>query len=269
MSDLQLVAVGAGNMGEAVLRGLLGANVMSHNQILAVEPDMDRRKALGLELNISSVESLADAPAGRAYLLAVKPQQIDGVLDDLAGRLPEAGALILSVIAGVSTSYLRQRLGERARIIRTMPNTPMLVGCGCTGLAAGPGATEADLSLAKRIFASAGEVRVVDEAAIDAVTAVSGSGPAYFFYLIEAMVAAGAAEGLDEATALALATKTCEGAARLLSTSGEPPADLRRKVTSPGGTTQRAIETMDQAGVKEAVTQAVRAAAARSRELGK
>jgi pyrroline-5-carboxylate reductase len=269
MAETELVAIGAGNMGEAVLRGVLAGNVLAHTQIVAVDPRLERRKDLGLALNISAVEHVAQAPPARAYLLAVKPQQMDEALDDLAPALPEASAVVISVAAGVSTGFLAQRLGERARIVRAMPNTPMLVGCGCTGVCAGAGATEEDLLLAKRIFAAAGDVRVVDESAIDAVTAVSGSGPAYFFYLIEAMVAAGAAEGLDEATALSLAVKTCEGAARLLDETGEPPAELRRKVTSPGGTTERAIGAMDDAGVQQAVIAAVRAAAARSRELGR
>jgi len=269
MADVQLVLIGAGNMGEALLRGVLAAGVMAPADVAAVEPRAERRTALGASLGIAMAADLAAAPAAEAYVLAVKPQQMPDVLPVLAGRLPAAGALVISMAAGITTRHLAAGLGPAARIVRTMPSTPMLVGRGCTGLCRGPGATEKDIDLARRLFASAGVAVVLDEPALDAVTAVSGSGPAYFFYLIEAIVAAGVAEGLDEATALVLARQTCAGAAELLARSGEPPADLRAKVTSPGGTTQAAIAAMDAAGVKDAITRAVRAAAARSRELGK
>jgi pyrroline-5-carboxylate reductase len=150
-----------------------------------------------------------------------------------------------------------------------MPNTPMLVGCGASAIAAGPLAREEELAWTQRLLATGGLTVRVDEELMDAVTAVSGSGPAYFFYLIEAMVAAGVTEGLDEATARALAAATCTGAGRMVTETGETPEVLRARVTSPGGTTQRAIETLQAAKVKEALVAAVRAAAERSRELGK
>jgi len=269
MSETQLVVLGAGNMGEALLRGVLGANLIGADSIVAVEPRDERRDEIASALSIAAVADVADAPPAAVYVLAVKPQQMEAVLPSLAAAIPESGALVISIAAGISTAYLADSLGAAARIIRTMPNTPMLVGCGCTGLAAGPGATDADMAMARKLFSTSGEVMVVDEPAIDAVTAVSGSGPAYFFYLVEAMTAAGLAEGLDADTALALARQTCAGAAKLMIESGEDPATLRAKVTSPGGATQAAIESMDAAGVKDALTAAVRAAAARSRELGK
>jgi pyrroline-5-carboxylate reductase len=269
MPQIQLAVIGAGNMGEALLRGVLGGNVLAHNAVLAVEPAMDKRQKMARQLNVSTVPEIAEAAGLPAYLLAVKPQQMPEVLASLAKALGEDGALVISIAAGISTNYLAEALGGRARIVRAMPNTPMLVAAGCTGLCAGPGATETDLAFATRLFATGGAVHVVAEPLIDAVTAVSGSGPAYFFYLIEAMVAAGVAEGLEEPTALALARQTCEGAAKLLAESGEKPDILRRKVTSPGGTTAAAIKTLDDAGAGETLIAAVRAAAARSRELGK
>lgn len=269
MAKTELVVVGGGNMGEALLAGLLQGNILSHDRLVAAEPIMQRRQHLGRHLNVSTVEDVSDAPPADRYVLAVKPQKIDAALSSLAGVLPENGAMVLSIVAGVSTGYLAGQLGGRARIVRAMPNTPMLVGCGCTGICAGPGATDADMNFVKGLFAVTGEVLIVDEQAIDAVTAVSGSGPAYFFYLVEAMTIAGMAEGLDEDTAAALARQTCAGAAALLGQTGEKPAVLRAKVTSPGGTTAAAIESMDSAGVKDALVQAVRAAAARSRQLGK
>ncbi len=150
-----------------------------------------------------------------------------------------------------------------------MPNTPMLVGCGASAIAAGPRATEDDLRWTERLFAAGGMTCRVDEGLMDAVTAVSGSGPAYFFYLVEAMIAAGAAEGLPADVAASLAAATCAGAGKMLTETGERPEVLRAKVTSPGGTTQRAIETLQRAGVKDALIAAIRAAAAKSRELGR
>ncbi len=269
MSECRLVAVGGGNMGEAVLRGVLAARLLAPAEVAVVEPVEARRATLSEQLGVRCVAAIHQAPPAEAYLLAVKPQQMAVVLPGLAGALGAEGALVVSIAAGVSTRRLAEGLGPKARVIRTMPNTPMLAGVGCTGLAAGPGATEADLVFAESLFAASGQVHRLAEGDLDALTAVSGSGPAYFLYLIEAMVAAGVAEGLEPAVALALARQTCAGAAALLANTAEAPEVLRRKVTSPGGTTQAAIETLDAAGVQESVVRAVRAAAARSRELGR
>lgn len=268
MKQAKLVFIGGGNMGEAMLRGVLRAHVMPAEAVAVVEPVEARRLHLADALGVDCIESLPDAPPAAAYVLAVKPQQMSAVLPALAKTLGDRGALVVSIAAGVSTARLSESLGSRARLVRAMPNTPMLVGCGCTGLCGGPGANEDDIAFARTLFSAGGEVAVVDEPAMDVVTAVSGSGPAYFFYLIEAMVNAAIAEGLNDATALLLATQTCAGAARLLAQTGDMPNELRRRVTSPGGTTQAAIETLDGAGVKDAMVAAVRAAAARSRELG-
>jgi pyrroline-5-carboxylate reductase len=178
-------------------------------------------------------------------------------------------ATVVSIAAGVSTAALDAGLGGQGRIVRVMPNTPMLVGAGMSAVSPGPRAGDEDVRWTCGLFAASGRTVVVEEAMMDAVTAVSGSGPAYFMYLVEAMTAAGAAEGLPAETALELARQTCLGAGMLMTKTGERPQDLRAKVTSPGGTTQRAIETMEAAGVKDKLVAAVRAAAARSRELGK
>ena len=268
MSGTQLVIVGAGNMGEALLRGVLGADLVAADRIVAVEPRQQRRDEIAAALSIATVADIPDAPPAARYVLAVKPQQMAAALPGVKAALPDGGALVISIAAGISTGYLAAGLGAGARLIRAMPNTPMLVGRGCTGFCRGPGATDEDVAFAQALFAAGGEAFVVDEPSIDAVTAVSGSGPAYFFYLVEAMAAAGVAEGLDADTALSLARQTCAGAAELLIESGEDPSVLRTKVTSPGGTTQAAIECMDAAGVKTALNTAVRAAAARSRQLG-
>ncbi len=269
MADAKLVVIGGGNMGEAMLRGMLGANLVAAADVTIVEPIAKRREQLADQLKTNVVADLTDAAPAQRYILSVKPQQMEAVLPALAAAIPDAGAMVVSVAAGISTAFIAAALGAKARIVRAMPNTPMLVGAGCTGVCRGPGATDEDMAFAGELFAAGGEVLTVDESAIDAVTAVSGSGPAYFFYLIEAMVAAGVAEGLTEDTAAALASQTCLGAAKLLAATGEAPAVLRAKVTSPGGATEAAIQSMDDSGVMAALTASVRAAAARSRELGK
>lgn len=263
----ELGVIGGGNMAEACIRGLLKAGVLEARRIVVSDVSSERRGKLA-ETGVATTDDNKIPARCRRVLLAVKPQVLPAVLDQVAGDV-RADATIISIAAGVKSASIARRLGGRGRIVRVMPNTPMLVGEGAAAISAGPGATEDDLAWTERAFAVSGRTVRVDESLMDAVTAVSGSGPAYFFYLIEAMVAAGVAEGLDEATATLLASQTCAGAARLLLESGEKPAVLRARVTSPNGTTQRAIETMDAAGVKEALTRSVRAAAERSRELGR
>jgi pyrroline-5-carboxylate reductase len=267
MSDYELGIIGSGNMAQAIVRGVIAAGLVPAGRIVAsdVAPQQrDRMAALG----VAAVEDNAAPAACPRVLLAVKPQMMRPVLEAAAPKLARE-ALVISIAAGITTASLSAWLGGRGRIIRVMPNTPMLVGAGMSALSAGPRATEGDMLWAEKLFASCGRTTRVGEELLDAVTAVSGSGPAYLFYLAEAMIAAGVAEGLPEGTARTLAAQTCVGASKLLIESPEPPETLRARVTSPGGTTQRAIETLDAAGVKAALVQAIRAAAARSRELGK
>jgi pyrroline-5-carboxylate reductase len=178
--------------------------------------------------------------------------------------------LVISIAAGISTSYIERHLGEGRpwRVVRAMPNTPMLVGEGMAALAPGRHATTKDLTDARQLFESAGAVVEVTEDKLDAVTALSGSGPAYVFYLVEHMIRAGVELGLTSQQARQLAMRTALGASRMLVTSPDSPEELRRKVTSPGGTTQAAITRMEKAGVGAAVVDAIKAADKRSRELG-
>jgi len=268
MAEYQFGVIGAGNMAEALLRGVIRSNVMSHNSIVASDPLFDRRQHMTMQLGVTSVADNLTPAACSRVLLAVKPQ----VMPDLLGEISPAvrdDTMIISIAAGITTSFIDARLGGCGRIVRVMPNTAMLVGAGLAAVAAGPRSTGEDVTWTEKLFAACGNTCQVPEELMDAVTAVSGSGPAYFFYLIEAMIAAGVAEGLDPETAASLARHTCLGAARLLIETGEPPEGLRARVTSPGGTTQRAIETLEAAGVKDAFVRAVRAAAGRSRELGR
>ena len=201
-------------------------------------------------------------------LLAVKPQVMKDALEQIAPFVTDE-TTVISIAAGVTTAFMDKILGGRGRIVRVMPNTPMFVGWGVSALAAGPRATADDIQWTQKILAASGRTVVVEESMIDAVTAVSGSGPAYFFYLIEAMTAAGVAEGLDPEVAELLAVETCIGSGQLLHQTQKPPTLLRKQVTTPGGTTAAALDVMQKSGVQEILTEAVRAAAERSRELGK
>ncbi len=267
MSDRELGIIGSGNMAQAIVRGVIGAGFVPADRIIASDVAAPARAVMA-GLGVAATEDSAVCAACPRVVLAVKPQVMRGVVETVAARVAP-DTTVVSIAAGITTTALDGWLGGRGHIVRVMPNTPMLVGAGMSAIAAGPRAAENDLRWTDQLFASCGRVVRVSEAMIDAVTAVSGSGPAYFFYLAEAMIAAGVAEGLPADTAALLARQTAVGAAKLLSESGESPETLRARVTSPNGTTQRAIETMDAAGVKAALVRAVRAAAERSRELGR
>jgi pyrroline-5-carboxylate reductase len=267
MTNYQLGVIGAGNMAEALLRGALAAKVLDARFVLVSDVSPARRDLFTREFKVAAVDDNAAAAACPRLLLAVKPQIMPAVLETVA-RVINAETLVISIAAGIRTAQIAAQLAGRGRIVRVMPNTPLMAGMGATALAGGAGATPEDLDWTGRLFASCGIAVVVSEREMDAVTAVSGSGPAYFFYLLEAMTAAGQAEGLDEATALQLAIQTCRGAGELLFRTGQKPQAARAKVTSPNGTTQAAIEALDKAGVKDALVAAIRRAAERSRELG-
>ena len=260
--------IGAGNMAEAMARGVLRAELFAKDALVAADISEERRAVfadeLGVRVTADAAEVVRDADV---IVLAVKPQQLDAVLEAVA---PEATAdkVFVSIAAGAPTSRIEAALGEGSRVVRVMPNTPMLVGEGMSALCAGSRATEADTALAERICGCAGETVIVDEAHMDAVTAVSGSGPAYFFHMVEQMIEAGVAEGLDPEVALRLAKQTALGAARLMLEFDHPPAELLRRVTSPGGTTHAAFEVVAEHAADKAWVAAIRRAAARSRELG-
>lgn len=267
MSEYELGVIGGGNMAEAIIGGLVGSGFVKAGQVVVSDISAERLATLSRAHKVACTENNLVPAAAARVLLAVKPQVMPAVLSQIAGAV-RADALVVSIAAGVKTSRIDQALGGRGRIIRVMPNTPMLVGAGMAAIAPGPRATDDDIAWVRQLFMTAGAEVVVEEAMMDAVTALSGSGPAYFFYLVEAMVEAGAAEGLSKEVALELARQTCLGAGKLLVQTGQDPEDLRKKVTSPGGTTQRAIEVKEAAGVKKHLIAAIRAAAHRSRELG-
>ena len=257
-----LVLLGCGRMGSAMLAGWL-AGGLPPGAVHVVDPaPSDWLRGTGVRIG-------GEVPEGPAVaLVAVKPQMMDDALPGLAG-VGGGGCLVLSVAAGTTIARLEAAFGAGTPVVRAMPNTPAAIGRGITAIAGNAAAGEAGLGLAEALLSAVGEVvRLEDEAQIDAVTGVSGSGPAYVFHLIETMAAGGVAEGLDPALAMRLAVATVAGAGAL-AMDGEDPATLRVNVTSPNGTTQAALEVLmdEKSGFPALVPRAVAAAAARSRAL--
>jgi pyrroline-5-carboxylate reductase len=270
--------IGGGNMGEAMIGALAGAGRFAPDHIFVGDASADRldylRKTYGVSTTSDNGEVFRKADV---VVLAVKPQQMAGVLSGLAG-IPSAGRkLIISIAAGFPIARMEEILyaerppEDRAKlpIVRAMPNTPALVGAGMSGMSPNRHAGAGDVSAAKEILSAMGRVLVFQETDLDAVTGVSGSGPAYVFYLAEAMAEGGVAAGLDAEAAAELALSTIEGAAKLMRERNEPPAELRRKVTSPGGTTQAALEHMEANQVRRHIADAIVAAARRAAELSR
>jgi len=265
----ELGIVGAGNLAEAIVSGVVRAGLLQADQIIAANHNTARLSEFASRTGATPTSDNAQAISqAKIVLLSLKPGKFDAVLGELAA-VANPNALYISVAAGITTGFIERKLGfPSPRIIRTMPNTPMAVGEGAVGLARGRHATDADVAIATRLFASCADVIEVTEDKIDAVTAVSGSGPAYFFFLVEQMVKAGVELGLTEDQARTLAAKTALGAGKMLTqTPTIAPAELRRRVTSPNGTTHAAITTLQHAGVDTAIVAAVKAAAARAKEL--
>ena len=265
MTD-SITFIGGGNMATAIIAGLAGKGAAGAH-IEVVDPSDAAHNRLAGRFGVTLRRDLAHAHLGKTVILAVKPQQLKEAAAQLAPRM--GGRLAVSMAAGVRVADLARWLGGHERIVRTMPNTPAMVGAGITALYAGPAVDAADRSRAEAILRAVGAaVWVAEESQLDAVTAVSGSGPAYVFYFMEALEAAAGKEGLAPEVARQLALQTFVGAARLALESGEEPATLRARVTSKGGTTERGIAALQNAGVPNAVAQAVAAARRRSEELG-
>ena len=260
--------IGGGNRARSLIGGLLQQG-RDPATLRVVEPVPALREALVRDFNVPVFADADTAVAGASiWLFAVKPQVLRGVCEALAATAQARQPLAVSIAAGITTAQLRRWLGGAARVVRVMPNTPALLGAGASGLFAGPEVDAAGRAAAQALLAAAGTtVWIEDEAQMDAVTALSGSGPAYVFLLAEAMIAAGAAEGLPADAARALALQTVLGAARMLTESEVDAAELRRRVTSPGGTTQAAIESFEAGGFRRLVADAIHAARERGAEL--
>jgi pyrroline-5-carboxylate reductase len=260
---MKLQLVGGGRMGEALLTGLLASGWADASDVGVVEKLADRRSALTSQFPRVTV---VDAPEkADGVVVAVKPDDVEPVCAAVAA----AGCgRVLSIAAGVTIARLERALGGDVPVVRAMPNTPALVGAGAAAIAAGSHATDDDLAWAESILRSVGTVVSVPEKLLDAVTGLSGSGPAYVFLVVEALIDAGVLAGLPRDTSAALATQTVLGAARLLTETGDGPEALRAAVTSPGGTTASGLRALEQAGVRAAFLDAVMAATKRSKELG-
>jgi pyrroline-5-carboxylate reductase len=262
--------LGAGNMAEGILAGALDRGVLKATQVRASDPVEDRRRLFAARFGVHVTPDNAEAAKGaNIVLLSIKPQTFHAEAAALAAALCK-DCCIISIMAGITTATIEEKLGGSARVVRTMPNLPIRVGAGVSGLCKGKHATAQDMAFAMRLFEAGGKaIPLDDENLIDAVTAVSGSGPAYFYYFVEAMADAGVQLGLTRQQALTLAEYTCLGAGRMMVETGEDPALLRQKVSSKGGTTLAALEVMEKAGVKEKIQAAVLRACERAKELAK
>lgn len=267
LPDVPKIAfLGGGNMAAALIGGLLKTGWPAA-LIVAAEPVAERAAWLRTEFGITVHDTGATIVAGAdALVLAVKPQQMAAALKGLSLK---PGALVVSIAAGVRLATLQRLLGSQLAYVRTMPNTPALLGAGITGLFAPAGTPAAARALAERLLAAAGACVWVDhEQQLDAVTALSGSGPAYFFLLVEALRDAGIALGLSAEVSAQLAAQTCVGAARMVSESGLDAAQLRANVTSKGGTTEAAVNHLESAGLRAIFREALQQADARAKALG-
>ncbi len=260
--------VGGGNMGEALIKGLLGASLVPASAIHATDVRLERLKELdrqyGIQVSSDNVELVRHSDI---VILAVKPQIMDAVLKEIAPAVTRK-KLLISIAAGVSTAKIRAVLHKDARLIRVMPNTPALVLEGVTAIAKADGLEPDDLDTAGEIFSAVGRVVVLDETLMDAVTGLSGSGPAYVAVVIESLADGGVRMGLDRITAMTLATQTVLGAAKLLLETGLHPGALKDMVSSPGGTSIAGIAALEEGGIRTTFIKAVERATERSRELG-
>jgi pyrroline-5-carboxylate reductase len=259
--------VGAGNMAEAMLRGLLRGNDFAAAQISASGPRGERVAELREKYAINATTDNHVPASAEIVVLSVKPQIMSRVLDEVAGTI-SSDALVISIAAGVPVSTIQSRLASGTRVIRAMPNTPALVDAAATAIAGGEHASEADLADAKRIFDAIGITVILEESQLDAVTGLSGSGPAYVFLILEALSDAGVKVGLSRRTSQLLAAQTLLGSAKLLLETNEHPGRLKDMVTSPGGTAITGLHTLENGGVRTTLMNAVEAATRRSRELG-
>lgn len=266
--DTPIAFLGGGNMASSLIGGIISSGHRS-DCIDVFEPDAARAEALAERFQIrlaSDAEHLAER--ARAIVLAVKPQQMQRAIAPLATHLCEPPPVLISIAAGIRIASLEKWLGRPCPLVRCMPNTPALVHCGATALFANDTASLEDVALAEAILAAVGiAVRVDQEDQLDAVTAISGSGPAYFFRFQELLVEAGINAGLAPDMARQLVAQTALGAARMVSETGREPGQMRAEVTSPGGTTERALQAFEQGGLSDLVQTAVSAASERSREL--
>ncbi len=269
LKKLTIGILGGGAMGEAIIRGILQAKLWSPKQITVSDTSAPRLQYLKDTYAITSYpDNKKLVAASPIIILAVKPQVLPAVIKECASEIDNS-KLLISIAAGVKTETIASLLSGNCRIIRAMPNTAARVLASATALCNGPGARDDDMNAAQQIFAALGKTVLIEEKLMDAVTGLSGSGPAYVFLFLEALTDAGVKVGLTRAVAAELALQTISGAAKLATESGETPASLKAQVTSPGGTTISGLHVLEKGGFRGLVMDAVEAAALRSKELGK
>lgn len=263
---MNLGVIGCGKMGKALVGGIIGAGICRPADVSVYDTYTASSGALATELGVRVASGNAELVSrSEVILLCVKPQ---GFIEMLADLGDSRDKLLISIAAGVRISAIESACGDRHRVVRVMPNTPALIGRGASAFALGNTATEKDASLTESLLGAVGYVCRVEENDLDAVTALSGSGPAYFFLMMEALIASGIKQGLTPSVARDLALHTAAGAAELALATGESPSQLRENVTSPNGTTYAALQSFRANGFEAVVDEAVTAAANRSRELG-
>src|ERR1044071_5410273 len=259
--------VGAGNMAEAMIRGLLRGGDFVAESVSASGPREERMRELREKYSINATTDNKVPAASQIVVLSVKPQILSRVLDEI-GSVVSSDALVISIAAGVPVAAIQARLASGTRVVRAMPNTPALVDAAATAIAGGEHASEADLEDAKKIYNAIGLTVILEESQLDAVTGLWGSGPAYVFLILEGLSDAGVKVGLSRRTAQLLAAQTVLGSAKLLLETNEHPGRLKDMVTSPGGTAITGLHTLENGGVRTTLMNAVEAATRRSRELG-
>jgi pyrroline-5-carboxylate reductase len=265
----KIAFLGGGNMAEALIKGLIAAGTAKADQIMVMDVSADRLAHLKNTYGISAAKSNAEAAREvGVIILSVKPQVIEKVLTEIS-LVVDDKKLVISIAAGIDLAKIEKSLRETSHVVRVMPNAPALVLAGAAALSAGKNVTSDDLALAESIFNSVGRAVVVDEKLMDAVTGLSGSGPAYVFMIIDALSDAGVKAGLPRPLALELAAQTVYGSAKMVLETKEHPGKLRDMVTSPGGTTIEGLHTLEKGKLRATLMNAVEAATARSKELGK
>ena len=269
LTNKTIAVIGAGNMGTALIGGILRSKLADPKKITASRRDEEALAELRRKWGIHAVSDNKKAASGAdIIILAVKPQASRAVLLELA-PLVKKSQLVVSIMAGITTQTINKKLKQPCPVVRAMPNTPCLVDAGATAISAGAHAGEADLALAEKIFASVGKVVTLPESAMDAVTGLSGSGPVYIFMVIEAMIDGGVKMGIPRPIAAKLAAQTVYGAAKLVIETGKHPAILKDEVTTPGGTAINAIHMLEAKGLRSVLIDAIVTAASRSQELSR
>lgn len=265
---MKLGIIGCGKMGTALVGGAVRSGAVASSDVMGVDVHQEAREKFIQSTGGAATESIADLAACEVVLLCTKPQGIKAALEELADAVGSGSMLVISIAAGITVKSLEEAAGDTIRVIRAMPNTPALVGKGAAGYCLGTKATAEDGVTAEGLLSAVGMAVEVSESLMDAVTGLSGSGPAYVYLMIEALADGGVKQGIPKDEALRLATQTVLGAAAMVQETGMDPADLRDMVTSPGGTTLAGLSSLNSSGFAQSCIDAVAAATNRAKELG-